>query len=225
MTEFGSSPPGQSGVTEQAQEKLGQATETAQAKAQEATQQAKGRLREQVDQRSTQAGDQLTTHAQDIRSISEQLREQGKDQPAKLAEQAADRVERMGGYLAEKDADTILSDVEDLARRNPMAVVAGGIALGFVAARFLKASSEQRTSLRTGTGTGTYGSGAPQGYSIPPAQVGAGALPPASPAAPVTPAGTTYGNGHSTRFARPEDEAAQADGEQDGLRHGLAGGV
>ena len=78
--------------------------------------------------------------ASDVRSVSEQLREQGKDQPAKLAEQAADRAERLGGYLRDNDADRILSDVEDFGRRQPWAVIAGGVAVGFLASRFLKAS-------------------------------------------------------------------------------------
>ena len=76
--------------------------------------------------------------------MAEQLREQGKDKPAQLAEQAADKVESLGGYLRDADADRILGDVEDYARQNPWVVIAGGIALGFAASRFLKASSSER---------------------------------------------------------------------------------
>jgi ElaB/YqjD/DUF883 family membrane-anchored ribosome-binding protein len=121
------------GVADQAQEK-----------AQNAAGQAKERMREQVDQRSTQVGERVSSAAQDARSVGEQLRQQGKEQPARLADQAADRAERLGSYLQESDADRILRDVEDFGRRQPWAVVAGGLALGFVASRFLKASSEQR---------------------------------------------------------------------------------
>ena len=84
-----------------------------------------------------------------MRSVSEQLREQGKDQPAKLAEQAADRAERLGGYLRDNDADRILGDVEDFGRRQPWAVIAGGVAVGFLASRFLKASSTRRYDQRS----------------------------------------------------------------------------
>ena len=97
--------------------------------------------RDQVDQRSTQAGEQVSTTASDIRSVADQLREQGKDQPAKLAEQAAQRAETLGDYLQRSDGDTILGDLEDFGRRQPWAVIAGGVALGFAASRFLKASS------------------------------------------------------------------------------------
>ena len=64
--------------------------------------------------------------AADARSVGEELRNQGKDQPAKLAEQAAQRAETLGGYLQRADGDTILRDVEDFGRRQPWAVIAGG---------------------------------------------------------------------------------------------------
>jgi hypothetical protein len=52
--------------------------------------------------------------------------------------------------MREKDSDALLSDVEDLARRQPWAVGAGAMVLGFVASRFLKASSSRRYSARYG---------------------------------------------------------------------------
>jgi ElaB/YqjD/DUF883 family membrane-anchored ribosome-binding protein len=128
---------------------MAEVTDQAREKAQEAAGEAKGRVREQVDQRSTEAGQQVSTTAGDLRSVGEELRKQGKDTPAKLAEQAAQRTERLGSYLTEADADRILGDVEDFARKQPWAVVAGGLALGFVASRFLKASSSQRYQQRS----------------------------------------------------------------------------
>jgi hypothetical protein len=128
---------------------IGDQVDQAKEKAQEAAGQAKGRVREQVDQRSTEAGQQVSSTAGDLRSVGEQLREQGKETPAKLAEQAAERTERLGSYLTESDADRILGDVEDFARKQPWAVVAGGLVLGFAASRFLKASSSQRYRQRS----------------------------------------------------------------------------
>lgn len=128
-------------------------TDQAKEKAQEAAGQAKekagSQLRSQVDQRSTDAGHRVGGLASDARAVGESLREQGKDQPAKLAEQAADRAERLGSYLKESDADRILGDVEDFGRRQPWAVIAGGVAIGLVASRFLKASSIDRYEKRT----------------------------------------------------------------------------
>jgi vacuolar-type H+-ATPase subunit H len=128
----------------EAEDRVEQVKDQAQEKVQEASGQAKDRLREQVDQRSTQAGERVASAASDARSVGEELRRQGKDQPARLADQAADRAERLGGYLQQSDADRILRDVEDFGRRQPLALVAGGLAVGFVASRFLKASSQRR---------------------------------------------------------------------------------
>ena len=162
---------------EQARELAGQAQEKAQAAAGE----ARGRLTEQVDQRTTQAGDQLRSTTQDVRSVADELRKQGKDAPARYAEQAAERGDRIAQYLSDADADRIVRDVEDFGRRNPLAVVAGGIALGFAASRLLKASSRDRyesssRELTTTTGTSPYAP-APSGPAP-------GAGTPATPATP-----------------------------------------
>jgi hypothetical protein len=120
------------------------AVKEGQEKAQEAVGKAGGTLREQLDQRSTQAGEKVSGTAQDLRSVGEELRSQGKETPAKIAEKAAERTEQVGSYLRDSDGERLLEDIEDLGRRQPLAVLAGGLAVGLVAARFLKASSENR---------------------------------------------------------------------------------
>src|SRR4051794_6728495 len=151
-------------------------TEQAKEKAQEGAQQAKRTVRDQVDQRSTQVGERVGSTAGDIRSVSEELRRQGKDQPAQLAERAAERADSLGDYLKRSDGDTILRDVEDFGRRQPWTVIAGGLALGFAASRFLKASSERRaanppaTSSRLTAGAPTSRTGlAADDVTMPPA--------------------------------------------------------
>jgi hypothetical protein len=126
------------------QEKAREVAGQAQDKAREAAGQARGRVSQEVDRRSTQAGEQVSSNAGDARSVAEELRKQGKDTPARYVDQAADRAERLGGYLKESDGDRILRDVEDFARRNPWAIAAGGLVLGFAASRMLKASSGER---------------------------------------------------------------------------------
>lgn len=103
-----------------------------------------GGLRGQVEQRSKEVAEKISTQASDVRSLSEELRKQGKDGPADLAEQVAQRASRVGDWLAESDQDRLIEDVEDYARRNPWTVAAGALAVGFVASRFLKASSTER---------------------------------------------------------------------------------
>jgi hypothetical protein len=144
---------------DKAQEMAGQAQE----KSQEVAGQARDRVREQVDQRSTQAGEQLSSAADDARTVGQELRKQGKDRPAQLAEQAAQRAERLGGYLKDSDADTILRDIEDFGRRQPMAIAAAGLALGFLGSRFLKASSQSRYEQGRGAGAAHHDRGGQPG--------------------------------------------------------------
>jgi hypothetical protein len=135
---------GSHSTTEQAKEQVAEKAEVAKDKAKGAAQQARGRLRDQVDQRSTQAGQRLAGNAADARSVAEELRRQGKDTPARLVEQAAGQADRAAAYLQQASGERILRDVEDFARSKPWAVAAGGLALGFAASRFLKASSSRR---------------------------------------------------------------------------------
>jgi hypothetical protein len=136
-------------VGSDAHAKATEVAEQAQEKAQQAAGQAQSKLREQLDQRSSQAGAQITEQASDLRQVGESLREQGKEGPAKAADQLAQYAEKVGSYLREKDSHALLSDAEDLGRRQPWALAAGGLAVGLAASRFLKASSSRRYHGRT----------------------------------------------------------------------------
>ena len=129
-------------------ERAQQAQEAAQEQVQEKAEQARGKLRDQVDTRSTEIGQQVSGTSEAIREAANQLRQKGQDGPARATEQAAQRMEEAGRWLEESDADRILSDAEDFARRQPWAVLAGGVVLGFAASRFLKSSSQQRYGSR-----------------------------------------------------------------------------
>lgn len=163
-------------MAESAQQVANQAQEQAQQVASKASDQ----IRSQVDQRSTQAGEKVSATASDIRSIGEELRNKGKDGPARLAEQAAQRAERVGSWLKESDADRMVSDVEDFGRRKPWAIALGGLVLGAAASRFLKASSTQRYQSQshsrqvqpTGTVPFQTGNAAPAASPVPPTPSG-----------------------------------------------------
>jgi hypothetical protein len=129
-----------SGTQQAVEEKAQQAKE----QLQQATGSAQDKMRQQVDARSTEAGHQVDSVAEAMRKASEHLSGQGNELPAKAAEQVAQKAEQLGQYLRESDADRILSDVEDFARRQPWIVAAAGLAVGVAAARFLKASSRRR---------------------------------------------------------------------------------
>jgi hypothetical protein len=141
MTEVRATPTaGGAGASDQVKEKAQQAA----GQAQEARGKARDRVTVEVDRRSSQAGASLQSTASDARSVAEELRGRGKDKPAQVAERAAEQVNRIGGYLQDSDGERILRDVESFARRNSWTVAAGGLAFGFAASRFLKASSSRR---------------------------------------------------------------------------------
>jgi hypothetical protein len=152
--------PSSGSATDTAKEQVQEKTQDAREKVKEGAQQAHARMRDQVDQRSTQAGEQVSATADALRTTSRQLRDEGQDGPAQVAEKVAHHAERVGAYLSESRADRILGDLEDFGRRQPLAVMGLGLAAGFVASRFLKASSRDRYQARPPR---------PAGTAVPPA--------------------------------------------------------
>ena len=133
-----------SGLTEKAGSMVEKTGEKAQETVGELREQGRSRMQEQLDQRTTQAGEQVRSFSEALRTSGEQLRTQGKSGPAGLADQAAQRLESLGGYLEQADGERLLHDVEDFARRRPWFLAGIGMVAGLAASRFLKASSEGR---------------------------------------------------------------------------------
>jgi hypothetical protein len=124
------------------------ATEQVKERVQDVAEQTKSQTREQlraqISSRSSQAGEQVSAAAGALRHTSEHLRREGSDSVAKVVDGAAARGERLGTYLTRADGDQILRDVEDIARKQPWLFVGGSAVLGFLASRFMKASSSGR---------------------------------------------------------------------------------
>lgn len=127
-----------------AQDAATQAKEQVQQKADEMKGQAGRRVREQLDTRSTAAGAQAASLATALHKAAQQLEQDGNTGGARAAHQAAHHVDRLAGYLTDSSSDRLLADLERFGRTRPWAAGAVGAALGFVGARFLKASSESR---------------------------------------------------------------------------------
>jgi ElaB/YqjD/DUF883 family membrane-anchored ribosome-binding protein len=143
---------GREGLVDQAASQVQGAAASAQEKAVELKAQGRSRLGETLDERTTQAGGQARRMAQVLRQSGGQLREQGEGQQvAGVAEGAADRIERLGGYLEETSGNELLRDVEDFARRRPWMIAGFGLVVGLAGSRFLKASSERRYGSAQGT--------------------------------------------------------------------------
>jgi hypothetical protein len=97
--------------------------------------------RDQVDQRSTQAGEAVASTADDVRAVSETLRDRGNDSAARVVEQAANYAQQAADYLRDTGPNQIISDVERIARKQPWAVALGGVLVGFAASRVLRSSA------------------------------------------------------------------------------------
>jgi ElaB/YqjD/DUF883 family membrane-anchored ribosome-binding protein len=135
----------QEGLVGQASAQVQEAASTAQEKASELREQGSQRLREQVDQHSTQVGQQIRSLAEELRRSGNELRQRdGNSNAAQLTSQAAGRLERLGSYLEELRGDDVVGDIESFARRRPWMLAGLGLLAGAAAARFMKASSEQR---------------------------------------------------------------------------------
>jgi ElaB/YqjD/DUF883 family membrane-anchored ribosome-binding protein len=134
----------QQGLADQASAKVQDAAGIAQEKASELREQGSARLRDQFERRSSEAGSQVRSLAEALRRSGNDLSNDGNAQAAQLTGQAADRIERLGTYLEQKSGDELMRDVEGFARRRPWMLAGLGVLVGVAAARFMKASSEQR---------------------------------------------------------------------------------
>jgi hypothetical protein len=105
-----------------------------------------------IDEQKTNLAQGLTSVADSIRKMGENLR--GSEQTgvagvtAKYSDSIATQVEQLSGYLDRKDLRELSSDVERFARRNPAVFLGGAFALGLLAARFLKSGNPNQALMR-----------------------------------------------------------------------------
>jgi hypothetical protein len=136
-------------------------------RAREAVNTVKERAGERIESRivdsKTRAADTLSGVASSLHSSSEQLRDQ---QPgaSRAIERAAEGVERFASYLQETNVDDVVESVHEFARRQPAAFIGGAFALGFIASRFLKATSPDGYRRNLPATTSDYGRGYSASY-------------------------------------------------------------
>jgi hypothetical protein len=128
-------------VAGSAKQKAGEVASQAKDHAQAAAEQAKDKASAQVDERTTQLGRQVGSQAETFDGVADELRRQGKDGPAKVAEQAGQRVQGVAEFLEQADGEKLVDAASNFARENPKAAAAVGAAAGFAAGRVLKAST------------------------------------------------------------------------------------
>jgi hypothetical protein len=108
----------------------------------------KDKARAVLNEQQKSAADGIGDFAGALRTAAGELESRDKSMAAHLGEHAADGLERLAGTLRNKDASTIVRELESFARREPAVFLGAAVAVGFLAVRFLK-SSEDRTGTRT----------------------------------------------------------------------------
>jgi hypothetical protein len=109
---------------------LGEAQEAVQEKAGEAKGAVVRAVSDRLDTASSQAGGQLIDISGALRQTGEQLRTEGKEQPAKVVEAISDRTDQLARYLSDKGSSEILDDLERLGRSRPCETVLSRTRLG-----------------------------------------------------------------------------------------------
>jgi ElaB/YqjD/DUF883 family membrane-anchored ribosome-binding protein len=127
----------------------------------------------QANTQMTRAADLLDGVVQSLNQTSQGMRDQ-QPQVASVTDQAATRVQDVSNYLRNSDFNRVVRDAENYARREPLIFLGAAFAVGFIAARFLKASSPSadfgrqygtnRQSFRRYEDEYGYGSGYGAGY-------------------------------------------------------------
>lgn len=151
-------------TTDEVREKAGQAMDKAKTETSETMDKAKQQAKSMVEERKAQTARSLETFAETFRESGQKLRDRDERQLASYTERTADQVEQFSNYLRSKDTDEVIEDVERFARRQPEVFVGGAVALGLLAARFLKSSgrrrrrTEDRTDYSYSTSTEDYAS-------------------------------------------------------------------
>ena len=74
---------------------------------------------------------------------------------ARVADNVAGGLERLSSRLQTRDFNSVVRDVEDFARQQPLVFIGAAVLTGFVAARFLKSSDSSRFDAAMGRTTST----------------------------------------------------------------------
>jgi hypothetical protein len=90
-------------------------------------------------------GEQQQAAARSLGSMAGALRRAAGEQangdgPSRLAESAADGLQRLSEALRSRDLDTLVRDTENFARRQPAVFIGAAALAGFLAVRFLKST-------------------------------------------------------------------------------------
>jgi uncharacterized protein YjbJ (UPF0337 family) len=196
-------------ASQQASQVAGTVQEQGAKVAAEARDQARNLLDEARSQINEQAGAQQQRAADGLRSLASELEgmssgtEFSSGIGTDLVRQASEQVQRAAGWLESKDADGVLDDVRNWARRNPGTFLLAAAGAGLVAGRLTRATTQAARSEQSTDSSAPYATAPATDYPTAPITP-----PMAAPAAPASvpstgysttgytsPAPSTYGTG------------------------------
>jgi hypothetical protein len=104
----------------------------------------KASVRAALNERQHSTAAELHDFASALRGAARNVDQGGT--AARVAEQAADGLERLSGTLRSKDVDGLIHDVESFARSQPAVFLGMAVAAGFLAIRFLKSATPEHAT-------------------------------------------------------------------------------
>ena len=104
---------------------------------------AKQQAQQKIDQRMSTVRGELHAFVSALRDAERRLKgDEGSAIGAMLVGQLANRLDTFGSTLDGKDLDTVVTDIESFARRNPAVFLSAAAGIGFLAARFVKSTAQ-----------------------------------------------------------------------------------
>ncbi len=97
-----------------------------------------------LTQQKSRAAGELERLAGILRQAARDSQPDDQGALGKLAGQAAQKMEHASRYFHEKNLEDLAEDAGRLVRGNPVLVMSGALAAGFILARFLKSSAVER---------------------------------------------------------------------------------
>ena len=123
--------------------------------------QARSQVKSQITTGKDKAAGTIGTVAEALHTTGDQLRQKDQQMIGEYADRVAGVVDEFSGYLRERNVEDLTREAEDFARQRPGMFLTGAVALGFLAARFLK-SSRPDSGMNRSQG---YGMGSSQHYA------------------------------------------------------------
>lgn len=111
-----------------------------------------------LDNQRNRAADQIASVGEALRRSAQSLEDAGGETVVRYADQAARQITDLADTLRNRPWGELATDVEDFARRWPIAFMASAIGIGFVAGRFWMSSAEHPAS-HSAPGTPTMKTG------------------------------------------------------------------